>query len=353
MRSAAAVSMRPQYPLQRVPESPLPVQGVTMKLLFDTDPGVDDAMALLFLHRHPAARLLGITTVFGNAEIDVTTRNALHLCERFGIAAPVARGAALPLVRPPRGAAPEVHGDDGLGNLEGPLHATREPDARPAHRFIVDTLRAHPGEVTLVAVGPLTNLALALAEDPAITGLVRRVVVMGGVFGIGGQGGNVSPVAEANILSDPHAADAVFTAPWPVTIVGLDVTHRVLMDHACFERLRGQGGAEGAFIWQASRHYVGFYGRAVGVAGCYVHDASAVACALRPELFTLRAGPVRVVDQGLAIGQTIQRTGGRRYVHATDWDGLPDQQVAVDVQAAELLALFEHTLRRSAPGHAC
>lgn len=315
-------------------------------LLFDTDPGVDDAMALLFLHRHPAARLLGITTVFGNAGIEVTTRNALHLCERFGIDVPVARGAARPLVRPPRGAAPEVHGDDGLGNLDGPLHAARAADARPAHRFIVDTLRAHPGAVTLVAVGPLTNLALALAEDPAITGLVRQVVVMGGAFGIGGQGGNVSPVAEANILSDPHAADAVFTAAWPVTIVGLDVTHRVLMDHACFERLRDTGGAEGAFIWQASRHYVGFHGRAVGVPGCYVHDASAAACALAPDLFTRRAGPVRVVEQGLAIGQTIQRVAGRRYRHAADWDDLPDQQVCIDVRAAELLALYEQTLRR-------
>ncbi len=317
-----------------------------MKLLFDTDPGVDDAMALLFLHRHPAARLLGLTTVFGNAEIDVTTRNALHLCERFGIDVPVARGAALPLVRPPRGAAPEVHGDDGLGNLDGPLHTTRQPDARPAHRLIVDTLHAHPGEVTLVAVGPLTNLALALAEDPAITGLVQQVVVMGGAFGIDGQGGNVSPVAEANILADPHAADAVFTAPWPVTLVGLDVTHRVLMDHGHFERLRDAGGAEGAFIWEASRHYVGFYGRAVGVPGCYVHDASAVACALQPDLFTRRAGPVRVVDQGLAIGQTIQRVGQRRYAQGAAWEGVPDQQVCTAVRSTELIELYLRTLCR-------
>lgn len=319
---------------------------MTVPLLFDTDPGVDDAMALLFLHRHPAARLLGVTTVFGNAAIELTTRNALHLCERFGIHVPVARGAALPLVRPPRGAAPEVHGDDGLGNLDGPLHSTRAPDGRAAHRFIVDTLRAHPGQVTLVAVGPLTNLALALAEDPAITTLVRRVVVMGGAFGIGGQGGNVSPVAEANILSDPHAADAVFTAPWPVTIVGLDVTHRVLMDGACFERLRDGGGAEGAFIWQASRHDLDFHARVAGLPGCPVHDASAVACALAPELFVRRLGPVRVVEQGLAIGQTIQRVAGRRYVHAADWDGLPDQQVCVDVRADDLLDLFMQTLRR-------
>jgi inosine-uridine nucleoside N-ribohydrolase len=317
-------------------------------LLLDTDPGVDDAMALLFLHRHAAVQLLGITTVFGNAEIDVTTRNALYLCERFGIEVPVARGAALPLVRPPRGAAPEVHGDDGLGNLAGPVSTTRAADARAAHRFIIETLRAHPGEVTLLAVGPLTNLALALAEEPAVARLARQVVVMGGAFGIDGQGGNVSPVAEANILSDPHAADAVFTASWPVTIVGLDVTHQVLMDHAFFERLREEGGAEGRFIWECSRHYVGFYCRHVGVQGCYVHDSSAVAFAIAPELFTTRAGPVRVVEQGIAIGQTIQSTAGRRYSQGAAWEGAPEQRVCTAVRSAAVLDLFMDTLRRSA-----
>ena len=317
-----------------------------LKLLFDTDPGVDDAMALLFLHRHPRAQLLGITTVFGNAEVDITTRNALYLAERFGIDAPVARGAALPLVRPPRGAAPEVHGDDGLGNLRGPIAPTRRADPRPAHRLIIDTLRAHPHEVTLLAVGPLTNLALALAEDEAITGLVRQVVVMGGAFGTHGHGGNVSPVAEANIFSDPQAADAVFTAPWPVTLVGLDVTHEVLMDHAAFERLRDEGGDEGAFIWDCSRHYVDFYGRAVGVNGCFVHDASAVALALAPHLFTTRAGPVRVVAQGLAQGQTIQSVGSRHWSQGQAWHGVPDQQVCTAVDGAGVLELYLRTLRR-------
>ncbi|MBL8332829.1 MAG: nucleoside hydrolase, partial [Rubrivivax sp.] len=104
-----------------------------MKLIFDTDPGVDDAIALLYLARHPQVQLLGLTTVFGNAEVDVTTRNALFLAERFGLAAPVARGAALPLVRPPRGAAPEVHGDDGLGNLGQTPVPARAADPRPAH----------------------------------------------------------------------------------------------------------------------------------------------------------------------------------------------------------------------------
>ena len=129
----------------------------TLKLLFDTDPGVDDAMALLFLHRHPRAQLLGVTTVFGNAEVDVTTRNALYLAERFGITAPVARGAALPLVRPPRGAAVEVHGDDGLGNLPGRLTSTLQLDPRPAHRLIVE-------RVVLEAKKLLTYTDLNAAE---------------------------------------------------------------------------------------------------------------------------------------------------------------------------------------------
>lgn len=315
-----------------------------LPVLFDTDPGVDDAMALLFLHRHPRVQLLGVTAVFGNAEVDVTTRNALYLAERFGIEAPVARGAALPLVRPPRGAAPEVHGDDGLGNLPGPIATARATDARPAHRLIIDTLRARPGEVTLVAVGPLTNLALALAEDPEVARLVRQVVVMGGAFGANGHGGNVSPVAEANVMCDPHAADAVFTAPWPVTIVGLDVTHEVLVDHAAFERLREGGGDDGAFLWACSRHYVDFYRRAVGVAGCYMHDASAAAFVVAPQLFGTRAGPVRVVCEGIAVGQTIQAAGGRRYSQGQAWDGLPAQQVCTSVRGTDTLELFVETV---------
>lgn len=320
------------------------VRGMTLPILFDTDPGVDDAMALLFLHRHPAVRLLGITTVFGNAEVEVTTRNALYLAERFGMHAPVARGAASPLLRPSRGAATEVHGDDGLGNLPEPPATHRRADARPAHRLIVQTLRAHPGQVTLLAVGPLTNLALALAEDPGIASLVRQVVVMGGAFGVNGHGGNVSPVAEANMFCDPHAADAVFAANWPVTVVGLDVTHEVLMDNACFERLRAQGGEAGAFLWQAAQHYMGFYRRVVGVDGCFMHDASAVACVLDPSLFTTRSGAVRVVGEGIAAGQTIQSVGARRWSAGEPWAGLPAQRVCTGVRGDAVLELFLRTL---------
>ena len=328
----------------RSENAPMSAATDTVPLLFDTDPGVDDAMALAFLGLHPRVRLLGVTTVFGNAEVDQTTRNALVLCERFGIDAPVARGAALPLVRPPRGAAVEVHGDDGLGNLPDLPDPGRTTDPRPAHRFIVETLHAHPGQVTLLAVGPLTNLALALAEDPGITRRVKQVVVMGGAFGVNGHGGNVSPVAEANIANDPHAADAVFSAPWPVTVVGLDVTHEVLMGAAAFERLRRDSGDTGRLLWQASHHYVGFYRREVGVDGCFMHDASAAVYTVAPELFGTRSGPLRVVCDGLAAGQTIQSAAGRRWLLGEPWDGLPSQQVCTAVQGDRVLQLFLDTL---------
>jgi purine nucleosidase len=310
-----------------------------MKILFDTDPGIDDAMALLMLARDPRAELVGIATVFGNAPVETTTRNALALCERFGIEVPVARGAARPVVNDAPAGYPEaIHGRDGLGNVGLASAATRREDALGAPAFISAMARQHAGELTLVAVGPLTNLALALQDDPALVGFVKNVVVMGGAFGVNGHGGNVSPVAEANIASDPHAADIVFGAPWPVTLVGLDVTHEVLLSTDYLGALGREGGEEGAFIWQITRCYEDFYNARTG-GGIFSHDASAVACALDASAFTLRRGPVRVVTHGIAAGQTIQKPHGQHFP-ATEWDAAPAQSVCVGVDAPRLRAEF-------------
>ena len=310
-----------------------------MKILFDTDPGIDDAMALLMLARDPRAELVGISTVFGNASIETTTRNALALCERFGIEVPVARGASRPLVKAPSVDYPAlIHGHDGIGNVGLAPAQTRHVDALPAPAFISAMARRHAGALTLVAVGPLTNLALALQHDPQLVERVRGVVVMGGAFGVNGHGGNVSPVAEANIASDPHAADIVFGARWSVTLVGLDVTHEVLLGTRYLEALGRDGGEEGAFIWQITRCYEDFYNARTG-GGIFSHDASAVACALDPSPFTLRRGPVRVVTEGIAAGQTIQKLAGQRFP-ATDWDAVPEQSVCVAVDAERLRAEF-------------
>jgi inosine-uridine nucleoside N-ribohydrolase len=308
------------------------------KILFDTDPGIDDAMALLMLARDARAELVGISTVFGNAPVDITTANALALCHRFGIRAPVARGAARPLARAAREFPVQIHGHDGLGDVAPRPAHERSHEAIDAARFICDMARRHAGELSLVAVGPLTNLALALALDPDLPRHVRRVVVMGGAFGTLGHGGNVTPVAEANVICDPHAADIVFGAAWPVTIVGLDVTHQVLMSTAYLDALGDEGGAEGRFMRDISRAYERFYLRRTG-GGIFAHDASAVACALDASRFEVQHGAVRVVTEGLALGQTIQSRRG--LVHsATDWDGLPEQRACVAVDALGVLADF-------------
>ena len=317
-----------------------------MKILFDTDPGIDDAMALLMLARDPRAELLGITTVFGNAPVARTTANALALCERFDIQVPVATGAAQALFRPTVGYPDVVHGADALGNVGLAPARTRRIESTAAPAFICDMARRHAGELTLVAVGPCTNLALALQHDPDLVHRVRQVVVMGGAFGVHGHRGNVSPVAEANIAADPHAADRVLTAAWPVTLVGLDVTHEVLLDTAYLDALGRDGGAEGAFIRAITVHYEAFYRRQTG-GGIYSHDASAVACALDPSPYTLRRGPVRVATDGIAAGQTIQWLEGDRFP-ATDWNGLPAQSVCVGVDAARLRAAFRDCFVRVA-----
>jgi inosine-uridine nucleoside N-ribohydrolase len=309
-----------------------------MKILFDTDPGIDDAMALLMLARDPRAELLGVTTVFGNAPVERTTANALALCERFSIEAPVARGAARALVRAPAGFAEAIHGRDAMGDIGMPAARTRRAEALAAPQFISALARRHSGALTLVAVGPLTNLALALQHDPQLVDHVERVVVMGGAFGINGHHGNVSPMAEANIACDPHAADRVFGARWPVTIVGLDVTHEVLLSSTWLDALGRDGGAEGAFIRAITRCYEDFYQPQTG-GGIYSHDASAAACALDPAPFELRLGPVRVVNEGVAAGQTIQDRP-EDSLPLAERGGRATQSICVAVDAERVRAEF-------------
>lgn len=293
------------------------------RILFDTDPGIDDAMALLMLARDARAELVGISTVFGNAPLDVTTANALALCHRFGIDVSVARGAAQPLRRAPRPFPVQVHGRDGLGDVQPRPRHDRRADARPAARFIVDMARRHAGELTLLAVGPLTNLASALMLDPELPRRVQRVVLMGGAFGTHGHAGNATPRAEANVFSDPHAAAAVFGAAWPLTVVGLDVTHEVPMDTAYLDALADEGGAEGRFLRRITRPYERFHRGG----GLYAHDASAVACALDASRFEVRRGAVRVLTDGPAMGQTLLSPQG-------------EHQVCVGVDAAGVRADF-------------
>lgn len=311
------------------------------KVIYDTDPGVDDAMALLFLHHHKDIDLLGVTTVFGNALIETTTNNALFLKREWKIDAPVARGAGETFLPHRVSHAPPVtiHGHDGLGNIGVPEVNDVPLDPRPAHTFIVETIRANPGEVTLVAVGRMTNLANALKEDPEIVNLVKEVVIMGGAFEVSG---NVTPAAEANIHGDPEAADMVFTASWPVVVVGLDVTMQTVMTNRQLADIKEAAGGRGKLLFDLSQFYIKFYETRVPD-GMVIHDSCAAVYVVAPELFTTRSGTIRVVCGGIADGQTIQKPDGRGF-GPSDWDGLPSQKICTGIDAPAVLQLIHDAI---------
>lgn len=314
------------------------------KVIFDTDPGVDDAMALLFLHNHPEIDLIGITTVFGNASIETTTRNALFLKREWGIAAPIARGEGKTYnpMRNPTDWPVMIHGHDGLGNIDVPETIDLPVDPRPAHRFIIETVRANPGEVTLIAVGRMSNLAYALKEDPGIAGLVKQVIIMGGAFDVPG---NITPAAEANIHGDPEAADVVMTAPWKVVVVGLDVTMKTVMTRKRLAELTAKNGRHLKLLSDISQFYIDFYGRHVKDEGMVVHDSCACIYLVAPDLFTTRSGAIRVVAGGIADGQTIQKPDARSFPPG-NWDGLPSQQACIGIDAEKVMGLLDETLAR-------
>lgn len=314
------------------------------KVIFDTDPGVDDAMALLFLHNHPEIDLIGITTVFGNAAIETTTRNALFLKREWGIAAPVAKGDGKTYnpMRNPIDWPVMIHGHDGLGNIDVPETIDLPLDQRSASRFIIETVRANPGEVTLIAVGRMSNLAYALKEDPAIAGLVKQVIIMGGAFDVPG---NITPAAEANIHGDPEAADAVMMAPWKVVVVGLDVTMKTVMTRKRLAELTAQNGKHLKLLSDISQFYIDFYGQHVKDEGMVVHDSCACIYLVAPELFTTRSGAIRVVAGGIADGQTIQKPDARSFPPG-NWDDLPSQHACIAIDAEKVMALLDETLVR-------
>jgi inosine-uridine nucleoside N-ribohydrolase len=318
------------------------------KVIFDTDPGVDDAMALYYALAHPDIDVVGITTTFGNVYVEQASANALYLCALAGRQIPVTLGESQPLVKQAETPPDFIHGADGLGNLPQRLATSGELDPRSSAQFIVDTVRQFPGEITLVAVGPLGNLARALQLAPELPTLVREVVLMGGAVL---ESGNVSPVAEANIWNDPHAADAVFTAGWPLTMVGLDVTHQVILPLSLFRQIaEHQQHVATDTLCHAVTFYSGFYSAhdaSVGrIGGCYGHDVLAFVVLTNPELFTLQTGRVRVAVDGLAQGQTMMQRKAVTYPQHGWHEEIPHTQVCMQVQAQACKIVIEATLKR-------
>lgn len=304
------------------------------KIIIDTDPGVDDAMAIFFALHSPELDLIGLTTIFGNVHTTLATTNALRLLEIAGRPdIPVAKGADNPLAVPFGGPVPFVHGDDGQGNIFLDPPQGKALDMTAA-QFIIDRVMRSPGEITLVPIGPLTNIALALRLEPRIAENVKEVVLMGGnALGPG----NASPAAEANIRNDPEAADVVFSAPWKVTMVGLDVTHKVIMTD---EHLAEYGRIDNPMAQHVSRivpHYRNFFNRAYGLNGIYVHDSSAIAYLIDPSLFKVISCPVCVdMDHGISRGKTWPSLGERPI---QPWHGRPNVDICVEVDGERVVQM--------------
>ncbi len=323
------------------------MNALPRKVIYDTDPGVDDAMALYYALAHPAIELVGITTTFGNVVVEQATANALYLCAIAGRSVPVAQGRAAPWVKKAEPPPASIHGADGLGNL--PVRAPSplgQADRRSAAQFIVDMARAHPQQITLVAVGPLGNVADALALEPQLPSLLHSLILMGGTVL---EPGNVSPVAEANIWNDPHAADKVFTAGFDLTMVGLDVTHQVILPVRLFADIAArQTHIATDTLHHAVRFYADFYSglypHVAQIHGCFGHDVLAFIALTHPEFFTTQSGAVRVAVEGLAQGQTMLQRKAIPYPQA-GWHDVPPSRVCLQVDAAACVAELERTLR--------
>lgn len=303
------------------------------KIIFDTDIGVDDAFALAYAAK--TQNIVGITSVFGNVAVEQVVKNARLISQHLGLSVPVLRGCSRPLAFTRTTDAAKVHGRDGLGDvLENPFDA----QARNAVAFIIDTVRAQPGEITLVAIGPLTNLAMAANLAPDIIPLVKEVVIMGGAFGTNGHAGNVTPHSEFNIWKDPHAADQVLSFDWPVVILPLDVTHQVLISG---EEIRSLNLP---VLETISQGYMRHSLETEGFAGMALHDTLTISWLEHPALFTTVRSPVRVVCEGITFGQTVRQLthlGSRE----NSFKECPAQTLCLNVQAEAVKSAFLETLR--------
>jgi inosine-uridine nucleoside N-ribohydrolase len=284
-------------------------------ILIDCDPGHDDAIALLLALASPELELLGVTTVAGNQTLEKTTANAIRVLDFVGRDdIPVAAGADRPLVREPVVAA-YVHGETGLDGPDLP-----PPQRQPLAEHAVDFLAARVTGITLVAVGPLTNVALLLSRHPDAR--PERIVLMGGSIGLG----NVTPSAEFNIWADPEAAAQVFASGIELTMIGLDVTHEALLMTEDAERLRASGRT-GRMVAELYDFFHGFHRDTYGFGGSPIHDAVAVAYAFRPQLVQTEHRHVAIeCESELTRGRTVadlwRRTGAEPNAHVgVDVDG--------------------------------
>ncbi|MBO0411164.1 ribosylpyrimidine nucleosidase [Enterococcus hulanensis] len=270
------------------------------KIILDCDPGHDDAITMLMAAAHPQIDLLGITIVAGNQTLDKTVVNGLNVCQLLGIDAKVYAGMPKPLVRE-QVVADNVHGESGLdGPVFGPLNL--QVEKTHAVKYIIDTLLASEGDITLVPVGPLTNIAVAMRMEPLIIPKIKEIVLMGGAYGTG----NFTPSAEFNIFADPEAAHVVFSSGAPIVMMGLDLTNQTLCTMDIIERMEAVGNAAAKLFGDIMRFTLKSQFECFGLAAGPLHDATCVGYLICPEAFETQEMFVEVdINRGPCYGRTV------------------------------------------------
>lgn len=304
------------------------------KLIIDTDPGIDDSVAILMAFQTPEVEIIGFTTIFGNVSTEIATRNSLSLCEIAGYPdVPVAEGSPGPLKGGIPRVADFVHGSDGLGHINLPPPRTKKIDKNAAE-FLVEKVCEYPGEVSILALGPLTNLALAIKRDSSFASKVKKIVVLGGSFF---ALGNVNPAAEANIYNDPEAADVVFTSGANIVVVGINITTQVKFTDDDLLELRQSKGRHAQLLMDMCKFYRNWHVKSDGVYGIFLHDPVSFLALVRPDLFTYKVGVVRVETQGICAGHTLMDHGLKKWNSSNPWTDYSPVSVAWTVNAEEVL----------------
>ncbi|KAL0366563.1 UNVERIFIED_CONTAM: putative uridine nucleosidase 2 [Sesamum radiatum] len=315
------------------------------KIIIDTDPGVDDAMAIFLALQSPEVEVIGLTTIYGNVYTTLATRNALHLLEIAGRTdIPVAEGSHVTITKGTKlRIADFVHGTDGLGNQNFPPPEGKAIE-QSAVDFLIQQTSLYPGKVTVVALGPLTNIALAIQADPAFIKNVGQIVLLGGAFSVNG---NVNPAAEANIFGDPDAADIVFTSGADILAIGINITHQVILTDADRDKLAESSGKFAQYLCKILDVYFSYHHDAYNTKGVYLHDPTTVLAAVDPSLITYVEGVVRVQTVGITRGLTLFYNKQKRFGEVTEWSDKPTVKVAVTVDAPAVVKLVMDRLMNS------
>jgi purine nucleosidase len=308
------------------------------KILIDTDPGIDDSCAILLALASPELSLEGLSVVHGNCSLEQGTINALSVLELANASyVRVAKGCDLPLVQPSL-LAPETHGDKGLGYAKLP-----EPRSKPILQhgidFLIEKILESPGEITLVAIAPLTNVALAIRKEPRIVEALKEIVIMGGAIR---HEGNTTALAEFNTYVDPHAAQIVYQAGIPTTLVPLDVTYQCILTPEDVNRLRKIDSPVTKFVADAARFYMEFHDEYQRIEGCVINDPIALALTFMPELCTYQELPVEVdLSGGISMGKTV--------ADFYNYGNKPaNMKVALKVRARDFIDLFLERIEKLA-----